>query len=182
MEQIDRVNISLSMLTFRLSSCRTSTWECVCRTLEEWNTFIEKFRKTCSKKNSSLKDRQLLERLVALNADLPDIYSRKDRDRHRRWTSYEPKRSSTRLEVKRQQRLQFEEITQEQKARHDKFLEYKRRQEEVIAKEKERLERSERVKRREGTFVFFSFALHPLSFRTCRSYSSSSRWRIRNRY
>ena len=81
---------------------------------------------------------------------MPDIYSRKDRDRLRRWTSYEPKRSSTRLEVKRQQRLELEEITQEQKARHDKFLEFKRRQEEIIAKEKERLERNERVKRREG--------------------------------
>ncbi|UJR23552.1 hypothetical protein I4U23_026540 [Adineta vaga] len=127
----------------------TSTWECVCRTLDEWNVFIENFRKLCSRKNSSLKDRQLLERLVALNTDLPDIYSRKDRDRHRRWTSYEPKRASTRLEAKRQQRLEFEEITQEQKARHDKFLEFKRRQEDTIAKEKERLERSERVKRRE---------------------------------
>jgi len=129
---------------------RTSNWECICRTLDEWNEFIENFRKICSKKKSSLKDRQLLERLVALSADLPDIYSRKDRDRHRRWTSYEPKRSSTRLEAKRQQRLEFEEITQEQKARHDKFLEFKKRQEETIAKEKERLERSERVKRREG--------------------------------
>lgn len=127
----------------------TSTWECICRTLDEWNEFIENFRKICSKKKSSLKDRQLLERLIALNADLPDIYSRKDRDRHRRWTSYEPKRSSTRLEAKRQQRLEFEEITQEQKVRHDKFLEFKKRQEEIIAKEKERLERSERVKRRE---------------------------------
>ncbi|CAF0791155.1 unnamed protein product [Adineta ricciae] len=127
----------------------TSTWECVCRTLDEWNVFIENFRKSCSKKNSSLKDRKLLERLEALNTDLPDIYSRKDRDRLRRWTSYEPKRSSTRLEVKRQQRLELEEITQEQKARHDKFLEFKRRQEEIIAKEKERLERNERVKRRE---------------------------------
>jgi hypothetical protein len=134
---------------------RTSTWECICRALDEWNVFIENFRKICSKKNSSLKDRKLLERLVALNADLPDIYSRKDRDRHRRWTSYEPKRASTRLEAKRQQRLEFEEITQEQKARHDKFLEFKRRQEETIAKEKERLERSERVKRREGkNFIF----------------------------
>ncbi|CAF4465651.1 unnamed protein product [Rotaria socialis] len=130
-------------------STETSTWECICRTLDEWNVFIENFRKSCSKKNSSIKDRQLLERLIALNADLPDIYSRKDRERHRRWTSYEPKRTSTRLEVKRQQRLEFEEITQEQKARHDKFLEFKRRQEETIAKEKERLERSERVKRRE---------------------------------
>ena len=110
----------------------------MCRTLDEWNVFIENFRKSCSKKNSSIKDRQLLERLIALNADLPDIYSRKDRERHRRWTSYEPKRTSTRLEVKRQQRLEFEEITQEQKARHDKFLEFKRRQEETIAKEKER--------------------------------------------
>ncbi|CAF0754590.1 unnamed protein product [Rotaria sordida] len=126
-----------------------STWECVCRTLDEWNVFIENFRKLCSKKNSSIKDRKLLERLIALNADLPDIYSRKDRERHRRWTSYEPKRTSTRLEAKRQQRLELEEITQEQKARHDKFLEFKRRQEETIAKEKERLERDERVKRRE---------------------------------
>ncbi len=149
---------------------RISTWECVCRTLDEWNVFIENFRKLCSKKNSSLKDRKLLERLIALNADLPDIYSRKDRDRLRRWTSYEPKRASTRLEAKRQQRLEFEEITQEQKARHDKFLEFKRRQEEIIVKEKERLERNERVKRREGKFdkyftnnsiVFFFF------LRTC---------------
>jgi len=137
---------------------RTSTWECVCRTLDEWNIFIENFRKICSKKNSSLKDRKLLERLVALNADLPDIYSRKDRDRLRRWTSYEPKRASTRLEAKRQQRLEFEEITQEQKARHDKFLEFKRRQEETIAKEKERLERSERFKRREGKFYFYDYS------------------------
>jgi len=91
-----------------------------------------------------------LERLIVLNAELPDIYARKERDRQRRWTSYEPKRSSTRLEAKRQQRLEFEEITQEQKARHEKFLEFKRRQEETIAKEKERLERNERVKRREG--------------------------------
>ena len=132
---------------------RTSTWECVCRTLDEWNSFIENFRKLCSRKNSSIKDRRLLERLMALNADLPDIYSRKDRERHRRWTSYEPKRTSTRLETKRQQRLELEEIAQEQKARHDKFLEFKRRQEEIIAKEKERLERSERVKRREGKVV-----------------------------
>lgn len=152
MEQIDRVNSPNDDKHFAHPFFRTSTWECICRTLDEWNTFIENFRKICSKKKSSLKDRQLLERLVALNADLPDIYSRKDRDRHRRWTTYEPKRSSTRLEVKRQQRLQFEEITQEQKARHDKFLEYKRRQEEIIIKEKERLERSERVKRREGRF------------------------------
>jgi hypothetical protein len=128
---------------------RTSTWECVCRTLDEWNQFIENFRKTCSKKNSSIKDRKLLERLVSLNADLPDIYARKERDRQRRWTSYEPKRSSTRLEAKRQQRLELEEITQEQKIRHEKFLEFKRKQEEIIAKEKERLERNERVKRRE---------------------------------
>jgi hypothetical protein len=92
-----------------------------------------------------------LERLIVLNAELPDIYARKERDRQRRWTSYEPKRSSTRLEAKRQQRLEFEEITQEQKARHEKFLEFKRRQEETIAKEKERLERNERVKRREGS-------------------------------
>ncbi|CAF0948752.1 unnamed protein product [Adineta steineri] len=133
----------------RNKNSETSTWECICRTLDEWNVLIENFRKTCSRKNSNLKDRKLLERLVALNTDLPDIYSRKDRDRLRRWTSYEPKRASTRLEAKRQQRLQFEEITQEQKARHDKFLEYRRRQEETIAKEKERLERSERVKRRE---------------------------------
>ncbi|CAF0925324.1 unnamed protein product [Adineta steineri] len=133
----------------RNKNSETSTWECICRTLDEWNVFIENFRKTCSRKNSNLKDRKLLERLVALNTDLPDIYSRKDRDRLRRWTSYEPKRASTRLEAKRQQRLQFEEITQEQKARHDKFLEYRRRQEETIAKEKERLERSERVKRRD---------------------------------
>ncbi|CAF0852742.1 unnamed protein product [Rotaria sp. Silwood1] len=130
-------------------STQTSTWECICRTLDEWNVFIENFRKLCSKKNSSLKDRKLLERLVTLNADLPDIYSRKDRERHRRWTTYEPKRTSTRLEAKRQQRLELEEITQEQKARYDKFLEFKRRQEEIIAKEKERLERNERVKRRE---------------------------------
>ncbi|CAF2892560.1 unnamed protein product [Rotaria sp. Silwood2] len=127
----------------------TSTWECVCRTLDEWNIFIENFRKLCSKKYSSSKDRKLLERLIALNAELPDIYARKERDRQRRWTSYEPKRSSTRLEAKRQQRLELEEITQEQKARYEKFLEFKRRQEEIIAKEKERLERSERVKRRE---------------------------------
>ncbi|CAF3357745.1 unnamed protein product [Rotaria sp. Silwood1] len=127
----------------------TSTWECVCRTLDEWNIFIENFRKLCSKKNSSSKDRKLLERLITLNAELPEIYARKERDRQRRWTSYEPKRSSTRLEAKRQQRLALEEITQEQKARHEKFLEYKRRQEETIAKEKERLERNERVKRRE---------------------------------
>ncbi len=101
---------------------------------------------------------------MALNADLPDIYSRKDRDRHRRWTSYEPKRASTRLEAKRQQRLEFEEITQEQKARHDKFLEFKRRQEEIIAKEKERLERSERVKRREGkNFHFQNYFIDYLS-------------------
>ncbi len=92
-----------------------------------------------------------MERLIVLNAELPDIYARKERDRQRRWTSYEPKRSSTRLEAKRQQRLEFEEITQEQKARHEKFLEFKRRQEETIAKEKERLERNERVKRREGS-------------------------------
>jgi len=91
-----------------------------------------------------------LERLIVLNAELPEIYARKERDRQRRWTSYEPKRSSTRLEAKRQQRLEFEEITQEQKVRHEKFLEFKRRQEETIAKEKERLERNERVKRREG--------------------------------
>lgn len=97
-----------------------------------------------------MKDRKLLERLVALNADLPDIYARKDRERQRRWTSYEPKRSSTRLEAKRQQRLELEEITQEQKIRHEKFLEFKRKQEETIAKERERLERDERVKRREG--------------------------------
>jgi hypothetical protein len=144
----------LNTYSFNKSSlpCRTSTWECVCRTLDEWNIFIENFRKSCSKKNSSHKDRQLLERLIALNTDLPDIYSRKDRERLRRWTSYEPKRASNRLEVKRQQRLELEEITQEQKARHDKFLEFKRRQEETIAKEKERLERSERVKRREGLF------------------------------
>lgn len=129
---------------------RTSTWECACRTLDEWNTFIENFRKTCSRKNSSLKDRKLLERLVELYADLPDIYARKERDRQRRWTSYEPKRSSTRLEAKRQQRLELEEITQEQKARHERFLEFKRKQEETIAKEKERLERHERVRRREG--------------------------------
>ena len=32
------------------------------------------------------------------------------------------------------------------------ILEFKRRQEETVAKEKERLERSERVKRREGLF------------------------------
>ncbi|CAF0760190.1 unnamed protein product [Adineta steineri] len=127
----------------------TSTWECVCRTLDEWNLFIENFRKTCSRKNSSLKDRKLLERLVTLNTELPELYARKERDRQRRWTSYEPKRSSTRLEAKRQQRLEFEEITQEQKTRHEKFLEFKRRQEETIAKEKERLERNERVKRRE---------------------------------
>ncbi len=129
---------------------RTSKWECVCRTLDEWNIFIDNFRKLCSKKNSSTKDRKLLERLITLNAELPDIYARKERDRQRRWTSYEPKRSSTRLEAKRQQRLELEEITQEQKARHEKFLEFKRRQEEIIAKEKERLERHERVKRREG--------------------------------
>lgn len=129
---------------------RTSTWECVCRTLEEWNEFIETFRKTSSRKKSSSIDRQLLERLVTLNADLPEIYARKERDRQRRWTSYEPKRSSNRLEVKRQHRLELEEITQEQKARHDKFLEFRRRQEETVAKEKERLERYERVKRREG--------------------------------
>ncbi len=55
------------------------------------------------------------------------------------------------MEAKRQQRLELEEITQEQKARHEKFLEFKRRQEETIAKEKERLERNERVKRREGS-------------------------------
>ncbi|CAF3552866.1 unnamed protein product [Rotaria sordida] len=127
----------------------TSTWECVCRTLDEWNIFIENFRKLCSKKNSSLKDRKLLERLITLYTELPDIYARKERDRQRRWTSYEPKRSSTRLEAKRQKRLELEEITQEQKVRHEKFLEFKRRQEEVIAKEKERLERNERVKRRE---------------------------------
>ncbi|CAF0743398.1 unnamed protein product [Adineta ricciae] len=127
----------------------TSTWQCMCRTLDEWNTFIENFRKTCSRKNSSLKDRKLLERLIELNAELPEIYARKERERHRRWTSYEPKRSSTRLEAKRQQRLELEEITQEQKARYEKFLEFKRRQEETIAKEKERLERNERVKRRE---------------------------------
>ncbi|CAF2415814.1 unnamed protein product [Rotaria sp. Silwood2] len=133
----------------RNKNTETSTWECVCRTLDEWNVFIENFRKLCSKKNSSIKDRKLLERLIALNADLPDIYSRKDRERHRRWTTYEPKRTSTRLEAKRQQRLELEEITQEQKARHDKFLEFKRRQEEIIAREKERLERNERVKRRE---------------------------------
>jgi len=164
---------------------RTSTWECVCRTLDEWNIFIENFRKLCSKKNSSIKDRQLLERLITLNTDLPDIYSRKDRDRLRRWTSYEPKRASTRLEVKRQQRLELEEITQEQKARHDKFLEFKRRQEETIAKEKERLERSERVKRREGRFsnstkkkpYFIFFYL-----RTCGSYSAPCRSWIINRY
>jgi hypothetical protein len=85
-----------------------------------------------------------------LNGDIPEIYAKKERERQRRWTTYEPKRSSTRLEAKRQQRLEFEEITQEQKARHDKFLEFKRRQEETIAKEKERVERHERVKRREG--------------------------------
>ena len=134
-----------------ISTCRTSNWECVCRTLEEWNAFIEKFRKTCSRKNSSSRDRQLLERLVALNTELPETYARQERERQRRWNSYEPKRASTRLEAKRQQRIEFEEITQEQKARHDKFLEFRRRQEEVIAKEKERLERQERVKRREGT-------------------------------
>ncbi|CAM4743737.1 unnamed protein product [Rotaria magnacalcarata] len=130
-------------------NAETSTWECICRTLDEWNVFIENFRKSCSKKNSSIKDRKLLERLVTLNTELPEIYARKERDRQRRWTSYEPKRSSTRLEAKRQQRIELEEITQEQKARHEKFLEYKRRQEEIIAKEKERLERNERVKRRE---------------------------------
>lgn len=122
----------------------------MCRTLEEWNEFIEKFSKTCSRKKANSKDRQLLDRLVALNSELPDIYARKERDRQRRWTSYEPKRSSNRLEAKRQQRLALEEITLEQKARHDKFLEFKRRQEEIIIKEKERLERYERVKRREG--------------------------------
>lgn len=132
------------------SRFRTSTWECICRTLEEWNEFIEKFGKTCSRKRANTKDRQLYERFVTLNTDLPEIYARKERDRQRRWTSYEPKRSSTRLEAKRQQRLALEEITQEQKARHDRFLEFKRRQEETIAKEKERLERYERVKRREG--------------------------------
>ena len=135
---------------------RTSTWECVCRTLDEWDIFIDNIRKLCTKKHSKSKDRKLLERLNALSADLPDIYARKERDRQRRWTSYEPKRSSTRLEAKRQQRLELEEITQEQKARHEKFLEYKRRQEEIIAKEKERLERNERVKRREGTLFFVS--------------------------
>ena len=119
--------------------------------MEEWSAFIEKFRKSCSRKNSSSRDRQLLERLVALNAELPETFARQERERQRRWNSYEPKRASTRLEAKRQQRMEFEEITQEQKARHDKFLEFKRRQEEIIAKEKERLERQERVKRREGT-------------------------------
>ena len=82
---------------------------------------------------------------------MPELYTRKDRERQRRWTSYEPKRASTRLEAKRQQRLELEEITQEQKARHDKFLEFKRKQEETIAKERERLERNERVRRREGS-------------------------------
>ncbi len=178
--------LSRFFLTIKNSICyhifRTSTWECVCRTLDEWNVFIENFRKLCSKKNSSSKDRKLLECLIALNADLPDIYSRKDRDRHRRWTSYEPKRASTRLETKRQQRLEFEEITQEQKARHDKFLEFKRRQEETIAKEKERLERSERFKRREGKFYFYDYSetyFICFSLRTCRSYSSPcSSWVI----
>jgi hypothetical protein len=143
-------HMSFVRLVIQLIMSRTSTWECTCRTLEEWTTFIDKFRKTCSRKNSSTKDRQLLEHLIKLNADLPEIYARKERDRQRRWTSYEPKRSSNRLEAKRQQRLALEEITQEQKVRHDKFLEYKRRQEETVAKEKERLERYERVKRREG--------------------------------
>ena len=119
--------------------------------MEEWNTFVDQFRKSASRKGSNSKDRQLLDRFVGLTADLPDLYARKDRDRQRRWISYEPKRASNRLEAKRQQRLALEEITQEQKARHDRFLEYKRRQEETIAKEKERLERSERVRRREGT-------------------------------
>jgi hypothetical protein len=91
-----------------------------------------------------------LERLVTLNGELPELYARKERDRQRRWTSYEPKRASTRLEAKRQQRIEFEEITQEQKVRHEKFLEFRRRQEEIVAKEKERLERNERVRRREG--------------------------------
>lgn len=119
--------------------------------MDEWNSFIEQFRKPATRRGANAKDRELLERFVALYADLPDIYTRKDRERQRRWTSYEPKRSSTRLEAKRQQRLAIEEMNQEQKARHERFLEYKRRQEEVIAKEKERLERSERVRRREGT-------------------------------
>lgn len=147
-----QTSLIIQNIFFLFDIFRTSNWQCVCRTLEEWNTFIENFRKTCSRKNSSLKDRKLLERLVELNADLPDIYTRKDRDRQRRWTSYEPKRSSTRLEAKRQQRLELEEITQEQKARHERFLEFRRKQEEIIAKEKERLERHERVKRREGLF------------------------------
>jgi len=127
----------------------SSTWECICKTLEEWNTFIETFRKSASKRNSNSKDRQLFERFVQLNTEMPELYTRKDRERQRRWTSYEPKRASTRLEAKRQQRLELEEITQEQKARHDKFLEFKRKQEETIAKERERLERNERVRRRE---------------------------------
>lgn len=92
---------------------------------------------------------------MELYADLPDIYARKERDRQRRWTSYEPKRSSTRLEAKRQQRLELEEITQEQKARHERFLEFRRKQEEIIAKEKERLERHERVRRREGLLTVY---------------------------
>jgi hypothetical protein len=121
--------------------------------LDEWNIFIENFRKLCSRRNSSIKDRKLLERLIALNVDLPEVYARQERERQRRWTSYEPKRASTRLETKRQQRIEFEEITQEQKARHEKFLEFKRRQEEIIVKERERLERNERVKRREGTII-----------------------------
>lgn len=135
--------------------------------------FIEKFRKTASRRNSSSKDRQLLERLLTLTADLPELYARKERERQRRWTLYEPKRASTRLEAKRQQRLELEEITQEQKARHEKFLEYKRRQEDVITKERERLERNERVRRREGTREVIRMGTETLFlFRTGRSYSS----------
>jgi hypothetical protein len=147
-----------------LFSCRTSRWQCVCRTLDEWNTFIECFREKCSKRRAPIKDRQLLERLLTLNADLPNLYMRKERDRQRRWTSYEPKRASTRLEVKRQQRLEFEEITQEHKARQDKFLEFKRRQEQTIVKEKERLERYERVRRREGEIRRWNDCVDCLAF------------------
>ncbi|CAF0733275.1 unnamed protein product [Didymodactylos carnosus] len=125
-----------------------TSWECVCRTLDEWETFVSSY-----KQSTKAQDKRLLQTLYLLIQELPDIYSRKDRDTQKRSSSlfakYAPKRSSTRLETKRQTRIQKEQFDTEQKERIEKFLEYKKKQEMIIAKEKERLEREGRVKKRE---------------------------------
>ncbi|CAF0764000.1 unnamed protein product [Didymodactylos carnosus] len=125
-----------------------TSWGCVCRTLDEWEIFISVY-----KQSTKVQDKRLLQTLLLLIQELPDIYSRKERETQKRssdlFAKYGPKRSSTRLETKRQTRIQKEQFDAEQKERNEKFFEYKRKQEMIIAQEKERLERQDQVKKRE---------------------------------